>query len=230
MNCRPFTGCGGFRSVICLLVLPVVLIGSVPARGQEATGTPPELPKPRTSGGRPFMEVLRDRRSTREYASRLVPAQVLSDLLWSGFGVNRADGHRTAPSTMNLRSIDIYVCLEEGAYRYEATNHTLVAVVPADVRLKISAQEGVKDAPVHLLFVADHARMAKVAPAEREAYAWADAGLISENLYLFCASEGLGTVVHALGDKAAIAAALHLRPDQSPVLGQAVGYPKTAAP
>ncbi|MCF7848297.1 MAG: nitroreductase family protein, partial [Kiritimatiellales bacterium] len=56
-------------------------------------------------------------------------------------------------------------------------------------------------------------------------YAAADTGYISLNVYLFSASEGLGTVVHAVGEKAELATAMKLRPDHRIILAQAVGYP-----
>ena len=187
---------------------------------------PIELPKPRMDAGRPLMQALKDRKSTREYSADQLPSQVLSDLLWAAFGVNRPDsGHRTAPSTMNCQGIDLYVSSADGLFIYDPKAHRLNPVSTNDVRSATGQQEYVKQAPVELIFVADYARMEKVPVSEREFYAAADTGFISQNVYLFCASEGLGTVVHAV-DKQGVAKAMNLRPDQKVVLAQAVGYPK----
>jgi len=178
-------------------------------------------------GGRPLMEVLRDRKSTRELSADPVSREQLANLLWAGFGVNRPQtGQRTAPCTMNLRSIDIYVVTAEGAYRYDAEAHRLVVVSRQDVRTLTGGQDYVKVAPVALLYVADHARLAtKVEqPAEQSFYAAVDAGLIGENVYLCCASEGLGCVIHMPGDRTALSQALGLRPDQQVVLAHSVGH------
>jgi SagB-type dehydrogenase family enzyme len=202
---------------------PALAVGADPATPEFES-----LPVPRMDGGRPLMEVLRDRKSTRELSADPVSREQLANLLWAGFGVNRPQtGQRTAPCTMNLRSIDIYVATAEGAYRYDAEAHRLVVVSRKDVRTLTGGQDYVKVAPVALLYVADHARLAtKVEqPAERSMYAAVDAGLIGENAYLYCASEGLGCVIHMPGDRAALSQALGLRPDQQIVLAHSVGHP-----
>ena len=186
------------------------------------------LPRPRMEGGRPLMEVLRDRKSTREFSAEPVTREQLANLLWAGFGVNRPQTlQRTAPCTMNLRCIDIYVATADGTYHYDAEAHRLVVVGRKDVRTLTGGQDYVKIAPVAFVYVADHTKLAtKVeSPAERSFYAAVDAGLITENVYLCCASEGLGSVIHMPGDRAALAQALHLRPEQQIVLAHTVGHP-----
>lgn len=184
------------------------------------------LSAPRMAGGRPLLEVLKDRHSTREFKPAPVRREQLSDLLWAGFGVNRPEtGQRTAPCTMNLRSIDIYLMTADGAYRYDADGHRLEVITRQDLRGLTGGQDYVQVAPVALLYVADHARFAKLEPAEREFYSAVDAGLIGQNVYLFCASEGLGCVIHMPGDHAALAKALGLRPEQQVVLAHTVGHP-----
>lgn len=184
------------------------------------------LPKPRTESGKPLMQALRDRRTTREFSEASLSPQVLGDLLWAAFGVNRpADGHRTAPSAMNAQEIDIYVATAQGLYMYDALGHRLQRISPADVRQATSGQEFARQAPVTVVFVADYARMVKAKPEQKEFYSGVDTGYISQNVYLFCASEGLATVVHDL-DRPPLAAAMKLRPDQHIVLAQVVGYPR----
>jgi nitroreductase len=184
------------------------------------------LPQPRMEGGRPLLEVLRDRRSTRELRADELDRAQLATLLWSAFGVNRPEtGQRTAPCTMNLRCIDIYVATRAGAYRYDADTHRLEVVSRDDLRALTGGQDYVKIAPVALIYVADHAKLARVEAKEREFYAAVDSGLIGQNVYLYCASESLGCVIHMPGDRVALAAALHLRPDQHIVLAHTVGHP-----
>jgi nitroreductase len=209
------------RLGVCLALASVAV-----SFAQDQAALP--LPKPHTDGGKPLMEALKERKSTREFAPRPLTEQQLSDLLWAAFGVNRPDGHRTAPSTMNLRCIDLYVGSADGLFLFDANAHALKRVLKEDIRAATTGQAELREAPVALIFVADHARMAKVTPAEREFYAAADTGYISQNVYLFCASEGLATVVHAV-DRPALAKAMKLGDDKSVILAQSVGYPKAAS-
>jgi nitroreductase len=184
------------------------------------------LPKPRIESGKPLMQALSDRRTTREISEAPLTAQVLGDLLWAAFGVNRpADGHRTAPSAMNAQEIDVYAATANGLFLYDAPGHQLQKTLPTDLRATTSGQDFARQAPVTLVFVADYARMVKAKPEQKELYSGIDTGYISQNVYLFCASEGLATVVHDL-DRSPLAIAMKLRPDQHIVLAQAVGYPK----
>ena len=189
---------------------------------------PVPLPKPRTDGGRPLMQVFKDRKSTREFSREPLPLQTVSDLLWAAFGINRPDGHRTAPSAMNSQEMEIYVGTADGLFLYEAKEHQLRPVAREDIRAKTGGQPFVTNAPLALVFVADLPKLAKAKAEERPMYAGIDTGFISQNVYLFCASEGLATVVHELGGRAVLAQAMRLRPEQRIVLAQSVGYPKKA--
>jgi nitroreductase len=184
------------------------------------------LPAPQTDAGKPLMQTLKQRRTTRDLKPDKLPAQVLANLLWAGFGVNRPEsGHRTAPSAMNSQEVDLYVALPEGLYVYDAKPHTLKPVQDKDLRGRTSGQPFATNAPVVLIFVADLPRLTKAKPDQREFYAAIDTGCISQNIYLYSASEGLATVVYAL-DRAPLAAAMKLRPEQRIILAQAIGYPK----
>jgi len=184
------------------------------------------LPKPRMEGGKPLLQTLKERKSVRDFKTDPLAPQVLSDLLWAGFGVNRPEiDHRTAPSTMNMQEIDVYVATAGGLFIYDAKPHQMRLVGSGDLRARTTGQAELKQAPVALILVADYARMAKAKPEQREAYAYIDAGFISQNIYLFCASEGLATVVHDL-DRASLAPGMKLRQDQKIIIAQAVGYPK----
>ena len=188
------------------------------------------LPKPRTEGGMPLMETLKKRHSSRQFDARPLPDQVLSDLLWAACGVNRPDGRRTAPTAVNWQEIDVYVARADGLWLFDAKAHDLKLVVDRDLRALTGRQAFVKDAPVNLVFVADLSKMGRPGPeADKMVYAAADTGFISQNVYLFCASEGLATVVRGSVDKPALAGAMNLREDQRIILAQSVGYPHAAA-
>ena len=205
-------------------MLVLVLSLSVSASAQESAPVP--LPKPQIEGGKPLMQALKERKSDREFASRKLPDQVLSNMLWAGAGINRPDGRRTAPTARNRQEIDIYVVTAEGASLYDPKAHALKQVAAGDLRAQAGTQDYVKDAPVNLVFVADTAKMGGGSAEESMLYAGADTGFISQNVYLFCASEGLATVVRASVDRPALAKALGLRPEQRIILAQSVGYPK----
>ena len=191
-----------------------------------ALGAEIPLPAPRIEGGKPLMEALRLRRTIRDFSAKPLPPAVLSNLLWAAFGVNRADGGRTAPSAWNQQEIDIYVFTETGVFLFDAKPHQLRPVLSGDRRLWSGADEFARAAAVTLVLVADLAKAQKSEAKDRLYYSYAHTGYISQNVYLFCASEGLGTVAHDAADKSELARRLNLRPDQRVILSQAVGYPK----
>ncbi|MCS7314239.1 MAG: SagB/ThcOx family dehydrogenase [Bryobacterales bacterium] len=207
------------RKAIVLVVLPLASL----LVAQELK--PIELPPPQTEGGKPLMQALKERKSSREFSTRPLPPQVLSNLLWAAFGVNRPDGRRTAPSARNMQEIEIYVALPEGLYLFDAKAHKLNPVVAEDLRAATGTQPFVGQAPVNLIYVADYARMGQQDEQTKAFYSAADTGFIAQNVYLFCASEGLATVVRALVDRDKLAARMKLRPEQRIVLAQTVGYP-----
>jgi len=187
---------------------------------------PTKLPDPQTEGGKPLMQVFSERKSMREFSSRELPSQVISDMLWAACGINRPDsGKRTAPTSRNMQEIDIYVVMPDGTYLYDAKDNMLIPVADGDLRDATGGQPFVKDAPVNLVFVADLAKM-KGLPADAvDFYSATDTGFVSENVYLYCASAGLATVVRGWVDKPALAKAMKLRDDQRIILSQTVGYP-----
>jgi SagB-type dehydrogenase family enzyme len=185
------------------------------------------LPPPQTSGGKPLMQALKERKTIREFRHDALPLQTLSNLLWAGFGINRpASGRRTAPSAHDAREIDIFLVTTEGVHVYDAAAHALRLVRAADIRALTGRQDFVSDAPINLVYVADFNKLAKDSEADRLFYAASDAGFISENVYLYCASEGLATMVRAYIDRDALAKAMLLKPQQHIILAQSVGYPR----
>lgn len=185
-----------------------------------------ELPVPRKTGGLPLMEALARRSTSREFDPRELPVEHLSNVLWAGFGVNRPDGKRTAPSSMNKQELEIYVLLKSGAFVYDANTNRLAPVLAEDIRALGGRQEFVRDAPVTLVFVADLAKMADGTEVDKERTAAIDTGFVSQNVYLYCASEGLATGVRAWVDEDALGRRLRLRPEQRITAAQSIGYPK----
>ncbi len=216
------------RCPIVALACAALMLGTA-APSHSQTVIP--LPAPRVEGGRPLMQVLKDRRSTRAFKPDTLPRPVLSDLLWAAFGINRPErGLRTAPSAVNMQEIDVYAALPSGLFRYNAEKHSLEQVLSGDLRSATGLQPFVGTAPLDLILVADYARMARGSAENKDQWAWADAAFVSENVYLYCASEGLGTVVRAMVDRPALSEKMGLRPDQKIILAQTVGFPADPPP
>ncbi len=190
----------GKRYILAVLLLAGMCSGAAAALPEIAL-----LPPDKTRGTA-VMQALSERKSTRVFAPEKLTRRDLSDLLWAANGVNRPDGKRTAPSALNRQDIDVYAAFEEGVYRYDAPSHSLVPVAEGDVR-------PVK-APVVLLLVAK----------EDTDYAPIDAGIVSQNIYLFCSGVGLATVTRGSMDADKLAKALKLTGKQKVILNQPVGY------
>ena len=170
---------------------------------------------------------LKLRRSTREYSDRPLPAQVLSDLLWAAFGINRpASGDRTAPYWRHVMVIDIYLAMADGVWLYEPKAHKLLPYAKEDFRAQTGLQDFVASAPLNLVYVAHGERMTDISPEERRLYASVDTGFIGQNVYLFCASEGLATVFRGAVDGVKLGQALKLPDQQFVTFAQTVGYPR----
>jgi SagB-type dehydrogenase family enzyme len=215
------------RGIVAIVLASVIII---PAMGQNIIMAQEQksiqLTKPQIAGN-PLMEVLAKRSSSREFSSEALPENILSNMLWAAAGINRPDsGKRTAPSAMNKQEIDVYVATANGIYLYEAKSHTLKMIAAGDLRALAGKQDYVKEAAVNIIYVADYSGMSSVPDQVKEMYVAADTGFISENVYLYCASAGLATVVRAYIDRPALAKAMKLRADQKIILAQSVGYPK----
>jgi nitroreductase len=206
------------KQPVCLLVA-AFLAGSVFAQDIE-------LPGPQKSGGMPLMEALAKRSTARAFDSKELSQQQLSSLLWATYGINRPDGKRTAPSANNKQATDVYVLLKQGAYVYDAKSNKLALVLAEDLRKLGGTQAFVTNAPVTLIYVADGSKMGNASDEAKRNTANVNVGYISQNAYLFCASEGLATGARGSVDRAALGAKLKLRPDQLIILAQSVGYPK----
>jgi len=186
------------------------------------------LPRPAVSGGMPLFDALHARHSTREYADRPLPAQLLSDLLWAAFGINRSNGDRTAPYWRHVMVMDIYVATDAGVWLYDAKAHRLLPHLAEDIRRQTGAQDFVAIAPVEFIYVAHGERMQDIGAEDRRLYASVDAAFIGQNVYLYCASEHLGTVFRGAVDTAALARRLGLAEGQFVTFAQSIGYPRAA--
>lgn len=185
-----------------------------------------KLPEPNLNRTGTVMKALSERHSTREYASKALSLSDLSDLLWAANGVNRKDsGKRTAPSALNKQDVDIYVVLPEGSYLYDARNHQLNLVAEGDYRGAVAGgQAFVKAAPVSLVLVSDLSRFGDVKNARNSLMGAMDAGIVSQNISIFCSSANLATVPRASMDSAQLKKMLKLKDSQIPMMNHPVGY------
>jgi len=183
------------------------------------------LPEARRTGGKPLMEALAARHSGRNFdTDRELDLQTLSDLLWAAWGINRRSG-RTAPSSHNRQEIELYVFLKSGVYKYDAAGQALDKVSDEDLRAATGSQPFVGSAPVEIALIADTTKITGKTPQGVIEATYANTGFICENIYLFCASEGLCTVARALVPKEELAAKLGLPAESIITLVQTVGYP-----
>ena len=186
------------------------------------------LPAPKKTGGMPLMQAFALRHSTREYADRALSPQLLSDLLWAAFGVNRpASGDRTAPYWRHIMVIDVYAATADGVWFYDPKQHILRLHARADLRAATGQQDFVGTAPLDLIYVAHGERMTDVSPEDRRLFASVDTGFIGQNVYLFCASEGLASVFRGAVPYKKLEQAMQLGDGQFVTFAQTVGYPKS---
>lgn len=205
------------NKIICLTILL--------ALGSSLFAQDIKLPAPKRKGGKPLMECLNARHSTKEFdATKQLSNQQLANLLWAAWGFNRAE-KRTAPSSRNKQEIDIYVALKSGMYLWDAKTNVLKLIVAKDLRKDTGKQPYVENASVNLVFVCNIERCDTGGDKQKLTEAtYANAGFISQNVYLFCASEGLGTVIRGYVPKEELAKTMKLTNDQMIVLSQSVGY------
>ena len=172
------------------------------------------------------METFQQRKSVRDYSTKQLSEQDLSDLLWTAMGVNRENGNLTAPTAMNRQEILLYVFAEQGVCKYDPKTHSLTQVAEGDHRDIVAGRQAfAKEAPVSLLMVGDFDKFGSKNEHAQSMVAM-DAGYVSQNIDLFCAAAGLATVPRATMDVAAIKNLLKLNENQVPLLNNPVGYPK----
>lgn len=210
--------------MICVSLTAVLAVTSLAAAQELKTIN---LPEPQKTGGMPLMEALMKRSSIREYSLKKLPPQELSNILWAAWGFSRPEKNlRTAPSSNNRQEMSVYAILEDGAYRYDAKTNTLEPVISGDIRKSSGKQDFVFTAPLNLVYIADLTKMSEENRDAKIITAATNAGFISQNVYLYCASSGLGTVVRGWFDREVLGEALKLGSDQYITYTQTVGYMK----
>ena len=183
-----------------------------------------KLVSPETKGGMPLMEALANRKTNRDFTQDELTSQQLSNLLWAASGVNRPDGKRTAPTARNAQEIEIYVLNKEGAYLFMPKEHELKLIAVGDHRKSGASQERFQECPLMLIFVANYDKMEGFSEEALSMYGGTDTGNISQNVYLYCASEGLATC--ALGSIHREKLQELLKFNGKAILGQSVGVAK----
>jgi len=212
-----------FIAISAFLVYCVLL--PIPSLAQEMK--PVQLPDPKLDQSKPLMQAIKDRKTTREYSPENLTTQTLSNLLWAAWGINRPDsGRRTAPSAKNWQEIEVYVATTTGMYLYDPKGNALVPIVTGDIRSLTYTQAPFKDAPIHLVYIADLEKMGEGEEGSKLVLAAMDTGFVAENVYLYCASEGLATAYRVSIDKPKLAEAIKLRPTQRIMGAQSIGLPK----
>lgn len=215
------------RRATNLGLLAVASLAAAPALAQMPMQQQPiTLPPPRADFGTSLAQALKRRRSIRAFDPRPLPPQVLSELLWSAYGVNRpATADRTAPSWRHARETEIFAAMADGVWGYDPIKHQLVPHLAGDVRGQTGVQDFVATAPLNLVYVSDADHMSGVSREEQHRVAAADIGFIGQNVYLYCASEGLACVFRASLDTDKLSRTMGLRETQFIMFSQTVGYP-----
>lgn len=216
--------------------LPAIAVLGVPKINLDQELQPIQLPKPEKDGGKSVLASIQERKTIRSISPDPLPLQMLSDLLWAAFGVNRPEGlrgkpGRTAASASNSQEIDLYVALPHGVFLFEAVPHRLAPVVAGDFRAR-SGRRDAATAPVNIFYVVDRARYVVEGQPDRnigdpevqKSYYYVATGLIASNVYLFAASQGLAAWFHNC-DKENTPKEFNLRPEQRVLFAQTVGYP-----
>jgi len=178
-----------------------------------------KLLAPDTLGGKPLMQTIAHRKSDRQFDSRNISLKHLSEILWVTNGINRANGKRTVPSAMGLYPLQTYAVLPNGIYFYNPQKHQLEPVVKGDFRSISGRQTYVDTTPLNILLIAK----GKTA-ADSFSAAMLDSGYCGQNVYLYCASEGLKCVVRAGAKEVELLKAMNLEANYKFILAITVGY------
>ncbi len=196
-----------------LFITPLLLIVAISLMATEIT-----LPQPQKTGGMPLMEALSKRQSTRQFdAEKRLSQQQLADLLWAACGYNRED-KLTIPTALNKQEVSIYAIMPEGAYLYDGKANKLIKVNNTDIRQLAGMQEFAQKALLNIAIVSDKSKMS------HDIFAGTAAGAVMQNIYLWCAANGVGTVTRGSFDGDGLAKALNLDANKRIMLVQTVGY------
>ena len=201
------------------LIAASLLCGTLSLAAQDV-----KLPAPDTKGGKPLMQCMTERKSARNFDSRPLPAQILSNIFYAADGISREDGRKTVPTARNAQNQLIYAATADGTWIYEPKTHTLKKLSGKDIRALCGKQKFHAKAPLVLVYVAEPEKVGNTVEQQQN-YAANHAGYASQNVYLYAASEGLNTVVCAMVDREALAKALALPANRQIMYSQPIGYP-----
>jgi len=208
-----------------LIILTLIAVNNMNAQNIK-------LPEPNKTGGLSIQEDFSKRRGYRDgIDSRKLSEQQISDLLWSANGVNREDGKRTAPSAKDLKGISVYAIIEDGAYLYDANRHELILLTTGDYRKAAGGgQTFVDSVPIVLIMASDYAIFDETEKSGKygnviPVWPAIDAGIVSQNISMFCAGNGLATLTRVSMDQKVLREVLKLRETQHLLVNNAVGYP-----
>ncbi|MFO7843361.1 MAG: SagB/ThcOx family dehydrogenase [Bacteroidales bacterium] len=184
-----------------------------------------ELPEPDKAGGMPLMQAINERHSARNFVDKDLTEQQLSELLWAAYGLNRPEsGKHTIPTSRNRQDIEVYITTQDGVFKYLPEEHALLQISAEDKRKVSGMQDFVKDAAVNLIYVSDFDKLGDSSEDVKTMTAATHCGFIGQNVYLYCASEGLISVFRAMIDKEKAAELLQLKGNKHVIYSQSVGY------
>ena len=180
------------------------------------------LPAPAKTGGMPLMQALAERKTVRDYKPAELDAATLSEILYAANGVNRPDGKRTIPTAMNKQDLEVYVALPNAAYHYDAKANKLVKIADGDLRAELIMNKSMaQNAACILVYASDSSKF----PNDIK-YPAIHVGEASQDVYLYAASKGLGTVSLGMYDEKGVRKVFKLDDKMTVILAQAVGVPK----
>lgn len=180
------------------------------------------LPAPAKTGGMPLMQALAERKTIRDYKPGELDAATLSEILYAANGVNRPDGKRTIPTAMNKQDLEVYVALPGAAYHYDAKENKLVRIDAGDFRADLIMNKNMaKNAAAILVYASDSTKF----PNDIK-YPAIHVGEASQDVYLYCASKGLGTVSLGMYDEKGVRKVFKLDGKMTVILAQTIGFTK----
>ena len=174
-----------------------------------------ELPAPQINEDATLYQALKSRHSVRSFTSEPISRQMLSNILWVAYGVNREDGRRTIPTARNLKDLAIYVTDNKGVFLYDAEQNNLQMISNESLLGLFQSQPYMENVPLVLIYTGSKAD---------NDYAIMHAGSAYQNVELYAATNDIGCVVRALFDKEAVAKALNLPENERVIVSQAIGY------
>ncbi len=183
------------------------------------------LPRPRLDAGKPLMQCVAGRRSSRSFSDKALPLQTVSEVLFVADGITSADGKKSVPTARNKQNQRVYVFRADGVYLYNNKKHALDKVLEGDLRKNCGKQPFHAVAPLILVYVSDMPAVGKT-PIQQAIYSGNHCGHAAQNVYLYAASEGLSTVICGLLDRDLLKKILKLNKNDMVIFSQPVGYPE----